>query len=430
MKTKLSILFIYIFVSYFFSIPVYSKFILVNKIQSIGNLDLLLEEADQVVYPVLYSGRPLITMNLRNIKLLDTKKNPTFKIEVFKIIDDSLSFVGTFNYVINTKSSSQTFSISLPDFVNKSETYQFHVYDCSNILHSKFSYTFLADQIFNPPPLKEGLEPDGLDPDITDVMIETILRNVSINLSSLHKIPSFEKNDKSYIINLPSSIRSSNNQNLAKTTSDLNYKFNSLSSRFNRITNQVNFLNNSLRLKLNSDFSNFTGDLLIKGKIKTNNTADKTINLNLDDSIREGGAIIGKVASNTIPVLRFTKPASSATWTLTLPKDLIKDSFSGNKFKIKLHWSSNNNLGQSTNWQLEYFSYNTGESLILPSKSFSKLVSAPKQELALLSTEFEIPTQDFKDILVIKLSRKDSNNINPNLVSFEINYPALSLERF
>jgi hypothetical protein len=79
------------------------------------------------------------------------------------------------------------------------------------------------------------------------------------------------------------------------------------------MSNRFNLLNNNFQSKLNKDFSNFDGDLLINGKIKTNNTSDKTINLNLDISIRDGGAILGKVASNTVPILRFTQPLSSAT---------------------------------------------------------------------------------------------------------------------
>jgi len=344
--------------------------------------------------------------------------------------------VGSFNFIINSKTNTHFFSLPLPEFLKQSETYEFHVYDSFGVLNSKFSYSFTADQILDLPPIQEGLSPDNLDSSVSDSMIETILRNLAINTSSLYTVPSLEKKDNFFTLNIPTinkstkSNNNSNTQNLLKTTKDLNYKISSLNTRFNRVANQFNFLNSSLKSKLNSDFSNIAGDLLIKGKIKTNNTADKTINLNLDDSIRDGGAIIGKVASNSIPVLRFTKPSSSATWTLSLPKDLVKDSIAQNKFKIKLHWSSNNNLGQNAIWQLDYFSYNVGDTLKSSSKSFSQLVSTPKQELALITTEFEIPTQDFKDILVLKLSRKDLNNINPNLVSFEINYPALSLERF
>jgi hypothetical protein len=61
--------------------------------------------------------------------------------------------------------------------------------------------------------------------------------------------------------------------------------------------------------------------------------------------------------------------------------------------------------------------------------TLNKVVSAPSQELNLTFTEFDILTKDFKDIIVINLTRIDSNNIEPNLMGFEINYPALSLDK-
>jgi outer membrane murein-binding lipoprotein Lpp len=201
-------------------------------------------------------------------------------------------------------------------------------------------------------------------------------------------------------------------------------------TKTNLLSNQVLDINNILPLKLNSDFSNLSGDLNISGKIKTNYTADKTINLNLQNSIKEGNILFGKVASNTIPVLRFVSKGSSATWTMSLPKDLVKDLSLNNKFKFKLLWSSNNNLAEKVNWELKIYSYNLGETISSnPILTLNKVVSAPSQELNLTFTEFDILTKDFKDIIVINLTRIDSNNIEPNLMGFEINYPALSLDK-
>jgi hypothetical protein len=457
-------LILFILLIFFDYLPSYSKFISTIKIESSGNIDLLLDDKDQIISFINTSSPPIVSFNLKNTKELINGKNSTINIEVFKIIDDRLNFVGSFKYILNPKTNSQIISIPLPDFLNQSETFQFHIFDSSNILHSKFSYDFYADQIIKHPEVKLGLIPEGLDSNVDNSFIETVLRKISFN-SFENKIPGIELNNNSYIINLPNSSKSSSNSNnlnnpsLQRTTrdftnrlnllrnelsklsldiqntkssqQDINKVFDKLSNTVNNLSNQFNFLNSSMVNKLNSDFSNFKGDLSINGIIRTNNLSDKTISLSLDNSIKEGEVVLGKVASNTIPVLRFIKPNSNATWTISLPKDLVKDALLDNKLKVKFLWSSNNNLGQSCIWQLDYFSFDIGDILYSNSKnSLSKLVLSPKQELALISTEFEIPTKDLKDVLILKLIRKDTNNINPNLVSFEINYPALSLERF
>jgi len=294
----------------FCSLPSYARFISTTKLQSIGKLDLLLDDVDQVVYPALYSSRPIVSMNLKNIKELNNTKSTSFKIEVFKTIDESIVFVGSFNYILNPKSSSKLISIPLPEFYNQSETYQFHVYDTSNILHSKFSYSFFADQIINNPPAKEGLIPEGLDSNISNKAIETILRNITINTLPNTTIPSIEKNRNSYLLNIPTLSKNSSdpktnawNQNIIRTTKDISNRVSNLSLDFTKInrefqdlkssqsqidalaqnlssklsyfSSQYSTINTLLDNKLNSDFSNFSGDLFINGKIRTNNITPK-----------------------------------------------------------------------------------------------------------------------------------------------------------
>jgi hypothetical protein len=606
-------------------LPVGAKFVATNKLQAIGNVELQLNDADQIVSLETNGGRPIVSMNINNVPELLTGRNNYMKIEVFKVIDGALNFVGSFTYALSSKKPSKVITIPLPEFINQSETYQFHVYDTNGNLNSKFSYSFSADDLVKEVIKVNGLNPDGMDPSVTDDLVQTVLRNISVRSVSSAKIPSIEKYGESFVLNIPDGLRASgatktnvtsvlkvnafgkmnertkydnakqgfvyldndtkqayikgkgvglwsnpipftntpgsgsgsgsngpidfeaiNDEIIPITkvkggeeltlevediTNDIKVfnedllfaenKINLLNSQVTTITSkandavtksqealskiqdattkatdasnkaidannkatdalnkiqdattkatdasnkaidannkatdasnkatnasnlattasnkadlvssQVSSINSILPTKLNSDFSNLSGDLNISGKIKTANTADKTINLNLERSIRESGTLFGKVASNSIPVIRFASPGSSATWTVSLPKDLVKDLTNNNKFKFKLLWSPNNNLGEKVNWELQYFSYNVGD-VVSSSQNFSqnKFVSAPAQDLGLASTEFEIPTKDFKDMMVIKLSRKDSNNIQPNLMGFEINYPALSLEK-
>lgn len=641
-------------------LPVCAKFVATSKLEAIGNVELQLNDADQIVSLETNGGRPIVSMNINNVPELLTGRNNYMKIEVFKVIDGALNFVGSFTYALSSKKPSKVITIPLPEFINQSETYQFHVYDTNGNLNSKFSYSFSADDLVKEVIKVDGLNPDGMDPSVTDDLVQTVLRNISVRSVSSAKIPSIEKYGESFVLNIPDGLRAegaakSNVASVLKVnafgkmnertkydnakqgfvyldndtkqayikgkgvglwsnpipftntpgsgsgsgpngpidfeaindeiipitkvkggeeltlevediTKDIKVfnedllfaenKINLLNSQVTTITtkandavtksqealskiqdattkatdasnkaidannkatdalnkiqdastkatdasnkaidasnkaidasnkatdasnkaidannkatdasnkaidasnkatdasnkatnasnlattasnkadlvsSQVSSINSILPTKLNSDFSNLSGDLNISGKIKTANTADKTINLNLERSIRESGTLFGKVASNSIPVIRFASPGSSATWTVSLPKDLVKDLTNNNKFKFKLLWSPNNNLGEKVNWELQYFSYNVGD-VVSSSQNFSqnKLVSAPAQDLGLASTEFEIPTKDFKDVMVIKLSRKDSNNIQPNLMGFEINYPALSLEK-
>jgi hypothetical protein len=581
-------------------LPVSSKFVATNKIQAIGNLELQLNDTNQIVSLKSNGGRPIVSMNINNIKELLTGRNNYMKIEVFKVIEGSLNFVGSFTYSLSSKKSSKTITVPLPEFVNQSETYQFHIYDTNGNLNSKFSYSFSADDLVNEDIKVDGLNPDGLDPNVTKDLFETVLRNISVRSISSAKIPSIEKYGESFVLNIPDGIRSAG-ASKASTTSVLKVnafgklsdrdKYNNSKSGFvfldnetkqayvkgkgvgtwsnpipftnsggssdstpidfekindeiipltkvqgaedlslevedilkdlkevnadlletgdkvklfdsqissanskatealnkvqdasskaqtasslaqdasskaqsastlaqdasskaqtasnqaqdaslkaqdatnkaNQLNSQVTSINTILPTKLNSDFSNLSGDLNISGKIKTANTADKTISLSLDQAIRESGTLFGKVSSNTVPVIRFANTGSSATWTVSLPKDLVKDLTNNNKFKFKLIWSPNNSLAEKVNWELQYFSYNIGDT-VSPNQGFTlnKLATAPAQDLGLSFTEFEVPTKDFKDFLVIKLTRKDSNNIQPNLMAFEINYPALSLEK-
>jgi hypothetical protein len=631
-------------------LPVCAKFVATNKVEAIGNVELQLNDADQIVSLETNGGRPIISMNINNVPELLTGRNNYMNIEVFKVIDGALNFVGSFTYTLNSKKPSKVITIPLPEFINQSETYQFHVYDTNGNLNSKFSYSFSADDLVKDVTNIIGLTRQGMDPNVTDDLVQTVLRNITVRSIGSAKIPSIEKYGESFVMNIPDGLRASgatktnvasvlkvnafgkmnertkydnakqgfvyldndtkqayikgkgvglwsnpipftntpgsgsgsgpidfeaindeiipitkvkggeeltleveditkdikvfnedllfaenkikqidtqvisitSKANEAVTKSqealskiqdattkaidasnkaidannkatdalnkiqdattkatdasnkaidasnkatdasnkaiDANNKATDASNKAidannkatdasNKATNasnlattasnkadlvssQVSSITSILPTKLNSDFSNLSGDLNISGKIKTANTADKTINLNLERSIRESGTLFGKVASNSIPVIRFASPGSSATWTVSLPKDLVKDLTNNNKFKFKLLWSPNNNLGEKVNWELQYFSYNVGD-VVSSSQNFSqnKLVSAPAQDLGLASTEFEIPTKDFKDMMVIKLSRKDSNNIQPNLMGFEINYPALSLEK-
>jgi hypothetical protein len=617
-------------------LPVCAKFVATNKVEAIGNVELQLNDADQIVSLETNGGRPIVSMNINNVPELLTGRNNYMKMEVFKVIDGALNFVGSFTYALSSKKPSKVITIPLPEFINQSETYQFHVYDTNGNLNSKFSYSFSADDLVKEVIKVDGLNPEGMDPNVTDDLVQTVLRNITVRSIGSAKIPSIEKYGESFVMNIPDGLRASgatktnvasvlkvnafgkmnertkydnakqgfvyldndtkqayikgkgvglwsnpipftntpgsgsgsgpidfeaindeiipitkvkggeeltleveditndikvfnedllfaenkinllNSQvttitskaNEAVTKSqealskiqdattkatdasnkaidannkatdasnkaidasnkatdasnkaidannkatdasnkaidasnkaidannkatDASNKATTASNKADLVSSQVSSINSILPTKLNSDFSNLSGDLNISGKIKTANTADKTINLNLERSIRESGTLFGKVASNSIPVIRFASPGSSATWTVSLPKDLVKDLTNNNKFKFKLLWSPNNNLGEKVNWELQYFSYNVGD-VVSSSQNFSqnKLVSAPAQDLGLASTEFEIPTKDFKDMMVIKLSRKDSNNIQPNLMGFEINYPALSLEK-
>jgi len=614
MKNKLNKLISIFFLCIYSYLPASAKFVATNKVEAIGNLELQLNDTDQIVSLESNGGRPIVSMNINNVPELLTGRNNYMKIEVFKVIDGAMNFVGSFTYTLSSKKPSKVITIPLPEFVNQSETYQFHVYDTNGNLNSKFSYSFSADDLVKEVIDVGGLNPVGIDPSVTDDLVETVLRNISVRSVSSAKIPSIEKYGESFVLNIPDGLRASGaaksnvasvlkvnafgkiaertkfdnakqgfvyldndtkqayikgkgvglwsnpipftntpgggsggpidfetindeiipiskvkggeeltleiediakdikvfNEDLLfaenkiklidsqvttistkandavtksqeaiskiqdasnkatdasnkatdasnkatdasnkateasnkatdasnKATDASNKSTNAsnlattASNKVDLVSSQVSSINSILPSKLNSDFSNLSGDLNISGKIKTSNLADKTINLNLERSIRESGTLFGRVASNSIPVIRFASPGSSATWTISLPKDLVKDLTTNNKFKFKLLWSPNNNLAEKVNWVLQYFSYNVGD-VVTSSQNFSqnKEVTAPAQDLGLTSTEFEIPTKDFKDVMVIKLSRKDSNNIQPNLMGFEINYPALSLEK-
>lgn len=191
------------------------------------------------------------------------------------------------------------------------------------------------------------------------------------------------------------------------------------------INTQINNLNNQ---KLNNDLSNLASDIVVNGKIKTNNVDDKTLSLGLDGAVIDEGAVRGKVAQNTIRVIRFANTDSSASWTVTLPKDIVKNNATGNNFKLRLLWSPSNDLGENVDWELKYSSYDLGQVLTSPNTAtLRKVTSAPAEDLALAYTEFDVQAEN--DTVLLMLTRKDANNIQPNLVAVEINYPALSLEK-
>lgn len=525
-----------------------ARYISTNKIKALGKLNLQIHEKDQIVSLSSSGGRPIVLMNIRNVKELMTGRNNYIKIEVFKMIKGELNFMGSFTYTVRPIDTQKVISVPLPEFLNQSETYQFHVYDTNNNLNSKFSYSFFADDLVRSNPGDKGLPPDGIDPSVSESLIETVLRNLSVRTISSSNRPSIEKYGKKFILNIPDGVRvkgagtplttsvlkvnafgsikqrsfydrtkpgfvyldnntkqayikgpgvaawsnpipfTNNNSldaddfeklldevipilkikggseisnNIQKLLDDSNLfknKFTSLDNKISLIDSdivnlsnksntaldiakeandksdilisQVVSINNILPDKLNKDFSNFSGDLSINGKIKTSFTSDKTISINLERALKEGGTLFGRVANNTVPVLRFVTFDSSASWTFSKPNDIVKNNLDNDIFKIKLLWSPNNNLAQDVTWELRYFSYNIGDIISDQNVSIlTKTVTAPNADLALSLLEFEIPAKDFKDVLVVKLIRKDSNNIQPNLMAFELNYQALSLDQ-
>jgi hypothetical protein len=189
--------------------------------------------------------------------------------------------------------------------------------------------------------------------------------------------------------------------------------------------------NNAIDLgSSNKRFANafIAGNAEVSGAVKTNYIKNKTLNLGLQDALKLNRAQVGTIAGGTIPVLRYAN-GGSAIWSITAPKDLVKNNPGANSVKVKVFWNPSNSLGNGLEWQLSYASHQSGD--VVSAASFAnnkQTVSAPAQTLAMTVTEFNIAVSAIKDTVVLKLGRVDNNDLNVNVTAISLEYPALGLE--
>lgn len=151
-----------------------------------------------------------------------------------------------------------------------------------------------------------------------------------------------------------------------------------------------------------------------------------SFNLPLNSGIRKSGAKYGTVAGASTTVVRYTSTGSNVTWSFALPEDLFRTDAVLTDIILKLTWSPNNDMGNDADWRISHASYEDGD--VFASANLTDInvsTTAPANTLEAVTTTVSIPIAGLKDIVTLKVTRTDANDIKPNLTTVSIEYPAV-----
>lgn len=447
-----------------------------------GDPDILLQVREKDETQDIALGVPQIKMRIVNADRLIVS-NGSIKVKVMRTTTGTPVLQGTFNYNANLKNKNRMknmrIPVKLPGFSKTSETYEFTIFDTDGIPISRYEedFTGLNEGLFGP---NQGspLLPEETTPLFTPEEIEYIVERLAIQL-----VPNKEPTgiQKDSIDNYTFSVRKrgGGSSTGGRKIQIVNggFKINAVGSLlerdlFNKKRKGFIFLDEDndqvfvKRSKKNADWSDGVpfgssgggspgppgppgpegpqgpagspgspgapgapgapGPPGPPGPGSAASVKLISFNVPLTDGLRNSDAQYGTVAGASTTVIRYVAQDATVTWSVALPEDLYRTDAVLTDVTLRLAWSTNNSLGNDTDWRVSYASYEDGD--VYDSANLVDInvtTTAPATTLEAVTTDVDIPITNLKDVLTFKVIRTDNNDIKPNLTTISILYPAI-----
>lgn len=467
-----------------------TKFINTESVEATADVNLFLVEGDAGVD--INKGIPQIRMRISNVQELLTKPRGLIKVDVFRVTDNPELVASYNYRVKASPKNLLDVRINLPEFKNQSENFEFIVYDTDGVPRTRFTQSFAAKQLLTLNPPAEGLEledpgifseeeieyiarqfsfavvdknqPAGMQKELGQFVFQvpfdggakrlkhkTRYKVNELNFDAVGSFTDrqqFDSAKKGFVFldedsgeiyvksgdtagawSVPQSLFGQKGESGDDGTNSSGGG--GSSSGGGETVVQQPFTNTTVvqntTVVEEFDIANLANGAIASEKINTP-TVIRKISLGLEDTLRGDSALLGTVAGQTVPVIRFLTNGT-AVWNISLPEDIVVDDAENDTVKVNLVWSPSNSTGNPVDWELAYSSYANGDTFDASTKSMlTKTSAAPAHTLRATKTFFEIPVSALKETLILCIARRDANDIKANLASVSLSYPTNALK--